>query len=287
MPSPILGLMDTAGHDGHPMFAQDLVTDLNALFVSLHLPLRLTLESPDDLIPSLLVPAILECLLRSRLDTPSEVRQVRDFASKVQAMKIILDVLENDVIGHDVGLSPRRLAERMRLHAVYEVEAAVEWFGSLDVMVANAAVNTSSPVVDTSVEVSRWDRAFTVNLRVVLLCYKHAARQTIYQGRAGRIVVGLSSDWGSHNCGLMSLHTRALERGSKVMAINTAGNRSTSSRISTGLSGESPRTPRRNSQPEAWRNAQSSRSTNTYAPGVIDTNQWFERSSALPRLHDT
>ncbi|EPT05387.1 hypothetical protein FOMPIDRAFT_1013643 [Fomitopsis schrenkii] len=86
------------------------MADLNALLVSLHLPL--TLEFPDDLIPSLLV-AILECLLRSRLDIPSEVRQARDFASKVQAMKIFLGVLENDVIGQDVGLSdvdPRRLA---------------------------------------------------------------------------------------------------------------------------------------------------------------------------------
>lgn len=105
-----LGLMDIAGNDELPVLARDLVSDLNAVLVALHLPL--SLESPDDLIPSLLV-AILECLLRSRLDIPPEVRQARDFASKVQAMKIFLGVLENDVLGQDVGLSdvdPRRLA---------------------------------------------------------------------------------------------------------------------------------------------------------------------------------
>ena len=105
-----LRLMDIARHDELPMSIQDLVCDLNALLISLHLPL--TLESPDDLIPSLLV-ALLECLLRSRLDIPGELRQARDFASKVQAMKIFLGVLENDIIGQDVGLSdvdPRRLA---------------------------------------------------------------------------------------------------------------------------------------------------------------------------------
>lgn len=110
LPSLSLGPMDTARHDELPMSVQDLVCDLNTLLVSLHLPL--TLESPDDLIPSLLV-AILECLLRSRLDIPPELRQARDFASKVQAMKIFLGVLENDIIGQDVGLSdvdPRRLA---------------------------------------------------------------------------------------------------------------------------------------------------------------------------------
>ncbi|KAH9841729.1 uncharacterized protein C8Q71DRAFT_700868 [Rhodofomes roseus] len=98
--------MQSSRQGGHP----DLVSSLNVLLAALHLPLAL--ESPDDLIPSLLV-AVLECLLRSRLDLPAELRQARDFAFKVQAMKIFLGVLENDIIGQDVGLSdvdPRRLA---------------------------------------------------------------------------------------------------------------------------------------------------------------------------------
>jgi len=57
--------------------------------------------------------AILESILESRLDIPPSVRQSRDFASKIQAVKVFLGVLENDVIRTDVRLSqvdPRRLA---------------------------------------------------------------------------------------------------------------------------------------------------------------------------------
>ena len=33
-----------------------------------------------------------------------------------------------------------------------------------------------------------WDRLFSVNVRGVMLCYKHAARQMIAQGKGGRII---------------------------------------------------------------------------------------------------
>lgn len=89
---------------------QELVATLNALLKKLLL--TITLESPLDLTPSLLL-AVLESILRSRLPIPSSIRESRDFASKVQAMKIFLGVLENDIIAMDVGLSdidPRKLA---------------------------------------------------------------------------------------------------------------------------------------------------------------------------------
>ncbi|KAI0074132.1 hypothetical protein K474DRAFT_90458 [Panus rudis PR-1116 ss-1] len=56
---------------------------------------------------------ILESILRLRLPISEEIRESRDPLSKVQAMKIFLGVLENDVLGEDVGLSdvdPRKLA---------------------------------------------------------------------------------------------------------------------------------------------------------------------------------
>lgn len=53
-------------------------------------------------------------------------------------------------------------------------------------MIANAGVFWLKPFVDSTTE--EWDRMFAVNTRGVMLCYKHAARQMIKQGRGGRII---------------------------------------------------------------------------------------------------
>ena len=53
-------------------------------------------------------------------------------------------------------------------------------------MVANAGLFDVGPIVDVSVE--RWDRLHAVNVRGVMLCVKHAARQMIAQGRGGTII---------------------------------------------------------------------------------------------------
>ncbi|TBU29007.1 short chain oxidoreductase [Dichomitus squalens] len=66
------------------------------------------------------------------------------------------------------------------------VEHAVEAFGGLDIMIANAGTIQRVPIVDTTVE--DWDRVINVNLRSVMLAYKYAARQMIKQGRGGRII---------------------------------------------------------------------------------------------------
>ncbi|EIW59402.1 uncharacterized protein TRAVEDRAFT_147380 [Trametes versicolor FP-101664 SS1] len=91
----------------------ELVDDLNDLLDKLDMQLPFTLETTFDLTPSLLL-GILESILESRLPITAAIRASRDFASKVQAMKIFLGVFESDVLGGvDVGLSdidPRRLA---------------------------------------------------------------------------------------------------------------------------------------------------------------------------------
>lgn len=87
-----------------------LVISLNDLLRKLHIPFPL--DTPLDLTPSLLL-AILECMLRSRLPVSDDIRASRDTQSKVQAMKVFIGVLENDIIGEDVGLGevdPRKLA---------------------------------------------------------------------------------------------------------------------------------------------------------------------------------
>ncbi|KDR84247.1 hypothetical protein GALMADRAFT_220034 [Galerina marginata CBS 339.88] len=89
-----------------------LVDQLNTLLSSLNIPI--TLISPTDLTPSLLV-AILESVLGNRIPLIDRNKDSKNSkASKVQNMKIFLGVLELDVLKADVGLSnvdPRRLAD--------------------------------------------------------------------------------------------------------------------------------------------------------------------------------
>ncbi|TBU27150.1 hypothetical protein BD311DRAFT_760887 [Dichomitus squalens] len=97
----------------NPHANSELVDNLNELLERLSIPLPFVLETPSDLTPGLLL-GIMESIMQTRLPISSAVRASHDFTNKVQAMKIFLGVLENDVLsGEDVGLSeldPRRVA---------------------------------------------------------------------------------------------------------------------------------------------------------------------------------
>ncbi|KAJ3839525.1 NAD-P-binding protein [Lentinula raphanica] len=79
----------------------------------------------------------------------------------------------------------------------HEVESMVgnvaKTLGSLDIMVANAAIlgPPDSPILSTNEE--DWDKILRVNAKGVFLCYKHAAKQMIAQGRPGGRIIGASS----------------------------------------------------------------------------------------------
>lgn len=122
-----------------------LVASLNDLLVKLHIPFPL--ETPLDLTPSLLL-AILESILRSRLPISDSIRTSQDPQSKVQAMKIFIGVLENDIIGQDVGLSevdPRKVAEGEWDEVVFIGELLV-WLGkSRGYLPLKAPQESSSP----------------------------------------------------------------------------------------------------------------------------------------------
>ncbi|KAL7280125.1 hypothetical protein ACG7TL_006542 [Trametes sanguinea] len=109
----------------------DLVESLNELLDRLDMQLPFALETPFDLTPSLLL-GVLESILKERLPISPAIRASRDFASKVQAMKIFLGVLENDILGGmDVGLSdvdPRRLASGDEEEVVFVGELLC-WLG--------------------------------------------------------------------------------------------------------------------------------------------------------------
>ncbi|KAJ7217020.1 hypothetical protein GGX14DRAFT_601734 [Mycena pura] len=96
------------------------------------------------------------------------------------------------------------------------VDTTVLALGRLDVMVANAGLGDKSvSVMDGTsesdmhplsrctsirwtltpaylVDIAEWERLWDVNIRGVIFCYKHAARQMVKQGDGGRII-GASS----------------------------------------------------------------------------------------------
>ena len=70
------------------------------------------------------------------------------------------------------------------------VAAHVEHFGGLDVMVANAGIAVTAPLLETTAE--QWQLTMDVNLKGVLHCYQSAARQMIAQGHGGRLIAAAS-----------------------------------------------------------------------------------------------
>jgi NAD(P)-dependent dehydrogenase (short-subunit alcohol dehydrogenase family) len=89
---------------------------------------------------------------------------------------------------HTVATADVRKEEEVR----GMVSRVVKQLGGLDVLVANAGIATNiRPIVDS--DVSQADDIWATNIRGTWLCFHHAARQMIAQGRGGRLI-GPSSE---------------------------------------------------------------------------------------------
>ncbi len=75
------------------------------------------------------------------------------------------------------------------------VDAAVERFGRLDIMVNNAGIETRTSVLDTSE--AQYDKVMAVNLKSAFFGTQIAAKQMIKQGSGGRIIniSSVHEDW--------------------------------------------------------------------------------------------
>jgi meso-butanediol dehydrogenase/(S,S)-butanediol dehydrogenase/diacetyl reductase len=134
------------------------------------------------------------------------------------------------------------------------VAAHVEHFGGLDVMVANAGIAVTAPLLETTAE--QWQLTMDVNLKGVLHCYQSAARQLIAQGRGGRLIAAASV---------------AAHRGGKWQGAYSASK--------FGVRGLT--------QSVAQELAPHQITVNVYSPGVVHTPMWEGIDAEMSRRRGT
>jgi NAD(P)-dependent dehydrogenase (short-subunit alcohol dehydrogenase family) len=109
--------------------------------------------------------------LAGRSRDPGEAAAEAINARGGQAMFIACDVSDSAQVNH-------------------MVEATVEHFGGLDIMLSNAGINNKAEFLDVTEE--DWDRVIDVNLKGVFLCGQAAARHMVKQGGGG-VIINMSS----------------------------------------------------------------------------------------------
>jgi meso-butanediol dehydrogenase/(S,S)-butanediol dehydrogenase/diacetyl reductase len=134
------------------------------------------------------------------------------------------------------------------------VAAHVRHFGGLDVMVANAGIAVTAPLLETTSE--QWQQTMDVNVKGVLHCYQSAARQMIAQRRGGRLIGAASV---------------AAHRGGKWQTAYSA----------------SKFAVRGMSQSVAQELAEHQITVNVYSPGVVHTPMWESIDAEMTRRRGT
>jgi glucose 1-dehydrogenase len=105
-----------------------------------------------------------------------------------EALEKQVVALGDKAIGVKADVS--KVADLQRL-----IDAAVENFGRLDIMVNNAGIETRTSVLDTTEE--QYDEVLAINLKSAFFGTQLAARQMIKQGDGGRIIniTSVHEDW--------------------------------------------------------------------------------------------
>ncbi|KAI0072202.1 NAD(P)-binding protein [Panus rudis PR-1116 ss-1] len=107
---------------------------------------------------------------------------VNDIQSKED--EIVKLASEIEALGRKAVAVPADVSDETQVKAM--VDRAVEFLGSLDIMVANAGIGGAKPLIELSGK--EFDRVISVNVRGTMLCFKYAAIQMIKQGKGGRII---------------------------------------------------------------------------------------------------
>ena len=116
---------------------------------------------------------------------------VIDYVSHPEATEELeqqVAALGDQAIGVDADVS--KVADLERL-----VDAAVDTFGRLDIMVNNAGVETRTSVLDTTE--AQYEKVMEINLKSAFFGTQIAAKQMIAQGDGGRIIniTSVHEDW--------------------------------------------------------------------------------------------
>jgi glucose 1-dehydrogenase len=107
---------------------------------------------------------------------------------ETDALEAQIRALGVDVIGVEADVS--KLDDLNRL-----INAAVEHFGRIDIMVNNAGIETRTSILDTSE--AEYEKVLSINLKSAFFGTQLAARQMIKQGGGGRIInmTSIHEDW--------------------------------------------------------------------------------------------
>lgn len=99
-----------------------------------------------------------------------------------------ISALGSQAIGIDADVS--KIADLQKL-----VDGAVKQFGSLDIWVNNAGIETRTSVLDTTE--SQYEKVLAINLKSAFFGTQLAAKQMIKQGKGGRIIniSSVHEDW--------------------------------------------------------------------------------------------
>jgi glucose 1-dehydrogenase len=116
---------------------------------------------------------------------------VIDYVSHPEAADAVekeIEALGASVIGVDADVS--KMADLERL-----VQATVDKFGRLDIMVNNAGVETRTSILDTTED--QYDKVLSINLKSAFFGTQLAAKQMLKQGGGGRIInmTSIHEDW--------------------------------------------------------------------------------------------